>query len=523
MFIIGIRDSLRREDRVHVRRHGPPDWSLSDEALRAGGSAEGQSLTEPITPSFHKIALFCAWLVLSVPLAWPQTGPLTTGQNPDSAGSQARPQTGPLTTGQNPGPTASQADLPTALGELSKYQGVTVQAIEFRGIKGTNPEMLRQLLAQKTGEPLDRDKIRASLRVLYATGRFATLQVEAESRQQNGLSLVFVATENYFNGDVNVDGTPPKTNPKPHQLVESSKLDLGDTFSQQNVDRSVERMLKVMADNGYYKATITYNFIPHDDTRQMDIDFHVVPGELARVGEVTIEGDTGIPPDKVRSLTKLKSGDKVKQEHVTRALERLREKYQKNDHLEAQVSLIDRHYHPDTNRLDYVFKAEEGPTVAITAEGAKISKRQLRKLVPVYQENAVDDDLLNEGRRNVRDYLQTQGYFDATVDVERQSSPEKDHLNIVYKIDAGVRHKLAAVRLEGNKYFDGDTIRERMALQPSSVLLPNGRFSQRLLADDLTVIKNLYLANGFLDVKVTCRPAGRLPGPGGPDGGNDQD
>ncbi|HZL65699.1 MAG TPA: outer membrane protein assembly factor BamA [Candidatus Limnocylindrales bacterium] len=440
-------------------------------------------MTEPITPSFHKIASFCALLVLSVPLAWPQNGPLSTGQNPD--------------------PTASQTDLPTALGELSKYQGVTVHAIEFRGIKGTNPEMLRQLLVQKTGEPLDRDKIRASLRVLYATGRFSTLQVEAEPNQQKGLSLVFVATENYFNGDVKVDGAPAKTNPKPHQLVESSKLDLGATFSQESVDRSVERMLKVMADNGYYKATITYDLIPHDDTRQMDINFHVVPGERARVGEVTIEGDTGIPPDKVRSLTKLKSGDKVKQEHVARALERLRQKYQKNDHLEAQVSLIDRHYHPDTNRLDYVFKAEEGPTVAISADGAKISNRELKKLVPVYQENSVDDDLLNEGRRNMRDYLQTKGYFDVTVEVERRPVPEKNHLNIVYNIDPGVRHKLAAVRLEGNKYFDTDTIRERIAIQPSSIILSNGRFSQRLLADDLAVIKNLYQANGFLGVKVT--------------------
>jgi outer membrane protein assembly complex protein YaeT len=441
-------------------------------------------LTEPITPSFHKIASFCALLVLSVPLAWPQTGPLPAGQNPDS--------------------TASQSALTPALGELSKYQGVTVHAIEFRGIKGTNPEMLRQLLVQKTGEPLDRDKIRASLRVLYATGRFPTLQVEAEPSQQNGLSLIFVATENYFTGDVKVDGAPAKTNPKPHQLVESSKLDLGATFSQESVDRSVERMLKVMADNGYYKATITYDLIPHDDTRQMDIDFHVVPGERARVGGVTIEGDTGIPPDKVRSLTKLKSGDRVKQEHVTRALERLRQKYQKNDHLEAQVSLIDRHYHPDTNRLDYVFKAEEGPTVAITADGAKISNRELKKLVPVYQENSVDDDLLNEGRRNMRDYLQTKGYFDVTVEVERQPVAQKNHLNIVYNIDPGVRHRLAAVRLEGNKYFDTDTIRERIAIQPASIILSNGRFSQRLLADDLTVIKNLYQANGFLDVKVTA-------------------
>ncbi len=311
-------------------RRGPPD----------NGRAEGQSLTEPITPSFHKIASFCVLLLLSVPLAWPQNRSLLTGQNPDSTTSHTSP-------------------TPT-LGELNKYQGVTIRSIEFRGIKGTNPEMLHQLLAQKTDEPLDRDKIRTSLRALYATGRFSTLQVEAEPSQQNGLSLVFVATENYFNGDVNVVGTPTKTNPKAHQLIESTKLDLGDTFSQEKVDRSVERMLKVMADNGYYKAAITYELRPHDDTRQMDIDFHVVPGELARVGEVTIEGDTGIPPDKVRSITKLKAGDKVKEQHVTRALERLREKYQKNNHLEAQVSLVDRHYHPDTNRLDYGFKVRRG-------------------------------------------------------------------------------------------------------------------------------------------------------------------
>ncbi len=60
------------------------------------------------------------------------------------------------------------------------------------------------------------------------------------------------------------------------------------------------------------------------------------------------------------------------------------------------------------------------------------------------------------------------------------------------------------MRLEGNKYFDTDTIRERMSLQPSSITLSNGRFSQRLLADDLAIIKNLYQANGFLDVKVTA-------------------
>ena len=32
--------------------------------------------------------------------------------------------------------------------------------------------------------------------------------------------------------------------------------------------------------------------------------------------------------------------------------------------------------------------------------------------------------------------------------------------------------------------------------------MPNGRFSQQLLSEDVGSIKYLYLANGFLDVKV---------------------
>jgi len=439
-------------------------------------------LREPITPSRYKFASLFALLTLGVCLAWSQTGHL--GPAPDAT--------------QTP-----QTNLTPEVSRLAKYEGQIVRRIELRGIAGSKREMLSSLITQQTGEPLDRKKLRESLQALFATGRFSDLQVEAEPSQPDGISLVFVATQNYFYGDINVDGTPSKTNPKPHQLIDASKLDLGDVFVREDVDRAVERMKKVLADNGYYRAEITYQLRPHDDTRQMDIDFQVVPGDVARVGEIMIKGDTGLAPDKIRGLTRLKPGDKVKQEHVTRALERLRANYQKNNHLEAQVALINRQYHPESNRLDYTFQVEQGPTVAIVTEGEKISKGQMKKLVPVYQENAVDDDLLNEGRRNLRDYLQTKGYFDVNVEVARRPQGP-DHLNIVYTIDPGQKHKLKAVKVEGNKYFDTETIRERMAVQPSSLLLQNGRFSQRLLAGDLDSIKALYQANGFLDVKVTA-------------------
>ena len=163
------------------------------------------------------------------------------------------------------------------------------------------------MLQQKTNEPLDKDKLRASLQGLYATGRFAALDVEAEPNP-HGVTLVFEVTENYFNGAITVDGTPQKTSPKPNQLIAATQLDLGAVFTEENVVHSLDRMKKVLADSGYYEATVTYDLMPDPTNSQMAIHFHVVPGDLARVGQVNIVGDTGIPPDQVRSLTETKDG-----------------------------------------------------------------------------------------------------------------------------------------------------------------------------------------------------------------------
>ena len=463
--------------RVRARR-----GSLDRGGLELAGPARVTSLRKPTTPFIFGIGLLGAALALGPSLAWAQNPPPVPIPENETASEQTHPS-----------PELSGA---------AKFQGEMVRDIQFRGITGTNTTMLRNLTLVKPGELLDRDALRESIIMLYSTGRFSTLHVEAAPAEPSGITLTFVATENFFNGDVNVVGLNTRTLPRPHQLINASKLDLGALFSEDNLKRALERMTKVMGDNGYYQSVITYELKPHEDTRQMDMVFSVTPGDLARVGTVTIEGDTGIPQEEILDITKLKPGSKVKSENLTRALERLRKHYQKKQHLEAQVSLTRRDFRADSNTLDYTFEVEQGSKVVITTEGAKVPSGQLKKLVPVFQENAVDDDLLNEGRRNLRNFLQTKGYFDATVEVERRPVPDEDQVNIVFKIDQGQRHELGAIRIVGNKYFDEATIRERMTIQPKSWVLTNGRFSQRMMSDDVASIKALYQANGFQDVKV---------------------
>ena len=68
--------------------------------------------------------------------------------------------------------------------------------------------------------------------------------------------------------------------------------------------------------------------------------------------------------------------------------------------------------------MDYDFNANQGPLVKVVVEGVKLSKSRLKLLVPIYEEGTIDNDLLNEGTYNIKDFLFQQGYFDAAVTVK---------------------------------------------------------------------------------------------------------
>jgi outer membrane protein insertion porin family len=405
-------------------------------------------------------------------------------------------------THQTPAPRAeSSAQTPNpALGTISSYLGLPVREIRFALVAEREKDHLRDLLPQKVGQPLNRELVRESLKVLYETGLFADVQVSAERTDDNQVILTFSGVNNYFVGSVTVEGDPGR--PSANQLVSATKLQLGEIYTPDKLERANKSILQVMADNGFYRASVTHDEHPHPETDQMDIAFRITPGPPAAVGEINVQGNTSYSKGQVEDIARMHPGDRVTADRVTNALQRIRKKYLKQKRLLAQVSIADRTYRPETNKLDFTFLIEPGPSVDIGVEGFKIRTSVLRKRVPVYEENALDDDLLNEGRRNLLDYLQTRGYFDARIGIKKQTDTARNELRAVYVVDSGARHKLVKLIITGNKYFDQDSLRSRMQVQPATRLLSNGRFSTSLLASDVNGLHDLYSANGFRQVQI---------------------
>lgn len=364
------------------------------------------------------------------------------------------------------------------------------------------PDTLLAMLPQKANEPLDKYKVRQSVQALYNTGRFAEIQVEAHKNFDGDLVLSFDTKENYFFGSLTADGL--QSHPTDSQMVSASKLNLGEQYTDEKINTGIQSMQRTLQENGYYQATIRPNYEWDTANQQVKVLFVVDLGKPARIGVINVGGSPGYTAEEIRKIAKLNSGKKVTADRLTRALQRLRKRYQKKDRLEAQVTLMQRQYHPDTNVLDYTFEINRGPLVEVTTEGAKLRRGLVKRFVPIYEEGSVDDDLLKEGQRNIRDYFQSKGYFDVTVSYhQKEEGPDKR--SVVFTIERSERHKLELLTIDGSRYFRREDLREQMLMQPAGGLLIYGLFSQSILTHDVQALENLYHANGFMQVKVNSQ------------------
>jgi outer membrane protein insertion porin family len=397
----------------------------------------------------------------------------------------------------SPAQNSTPDQLSTALSSMSTYIGRTVRSIDLRGIAGR--ERLLQIIPQKTGQPLDRNDVRESIRILFLTGRFADIQAEVVPSGGEVL-LTFATSPNFFVGAVEVEGAP--SHPNHNQLVNASKFQLGELYTFDKLDRALENMRQLMQENGYYRARVTAESTSNAANQQVSILFRISAAEPAHIGEVKLTGHSSLSEADLQDIARMHPGERVTASRVTNSLQHLRKKFQKQQRVLAQVSIADQKYHPENNAVDYTFLIDPGPVVVVYTLGYHVSRGVLRKEIPIYEENAVDDDLLNEGNRNLLDYLQARGLFDAKVSFQKETLDET--LRVIYRIDPGPLHKLDLIDITGNKYFSRQMLRSRLQIQAASTF-SHGRYSGGLLKNDVQNLQSLYISNGFRDAKIQTK------------------
>ena len=193
-------------------------------------------------------------------------------------------------------------------------------------------------------------------------GRFADIQAEADRTDTAGVRLRFLTVANFFVGMSLWRAFPPIR--LPNQLASATRLQLGELYTH---GESRPRARRHPTNDGRKWITTSRKVHGLGTARRA-----ATPGQYdlphrsrsARVvGEITLEGDAGYSIEQIKEIARLHSGEPVDSNRITRALQRIRSRYQKQNRLLAQVEVASRTYRPDRNTVDYVFKVDRGPVV----------------------------------------------------------------------------------------------------------------------------------------------------------------
>ena len=109
---------------------------------------------------------------------------------------------------------------PAVLAQYQKFEGRQIVTIQFEPKdQPLDASELHDILPLKQGQPLRMADVRASIERLFATGRYADIQVDAEpysDNQKGGVIVRFLTKNSWFIGNVTVSGnisSPPSARP----------------------------------------------------------------------------------------------------------------------------------------------------------------------------------------------------------------------------------------------------------------------------------------------------------------------
>ncbi len=389
----------------------------------------------------------------------------------------------------------------------SRYEGKRITDIQFSPPNQPVDSLeLEELLPVKKGAALSLADVRASLERLFATGQYQDISVDAEL-SGDGVILRFITKNSWFVGRVSVSATvsdPPNVG----QLTGATGLDLGQPFREEDLQPATTGLNLILTDNGFYQHHIQPRIEYDSQTQQAHVHFEIDSGPRARYREPELNGTLELEPAEIIGATRWRrfligGWRSVNGNRTRRGLDRIRSRYENRDRFLASVQLKGMEYDDTSRTVSPKLLIEAGPKIVVRAIGAKVSSGTLKREIPIYEEHTVDQDLLAEGQRNLRDELQSKGYFEAQVDFEQRGAADGEQ-EVDYHIEPGTRHAVVALDISGNRYFTSATLRERMLIQTKSLAARRGRFSDALRRRDEESIADVYRQNGFRDVAVSA-------------------
>ena len=389
--------------------------------------------------------------------------------------------------------TPAQAEIPA---------GGTIAAINVTGNQRIEASTIAAYMVVQPGEPFDPQKINQSVKTLYATGLFKSVNI---TRDGNNLNVAVV--ENPLVDQVLFSGNKVLTD-KDAQAAISLKPRAVYTPEAAEADRRA--LLDAYAKKGHYNAQVTANIIKLSDNR-VNVVFQCDEGIETKISRISFVGNQHFSQSALRQVVSsresawwrfLSSADQYDSERVEYDEYLLHKFYFHKGYADFQVLSANANLSPDRKSFYLTYTVSEGArykvgSIKVVSSIRNLSDKELRGLVPLSAGDWFDGDALQEGVEALNKRATDLGYAFATVNPQVTPDTKNHTLDIVLNVVNGPRVWIQRIDITGNTRTEDKVVRRELTVAEGDA------YNQSKIDQSTKNLKNLGY---FKDEKITTSP-----------------
>ena len=371
-----------------------------------------------------------------------------------------------------------------------------VTAVETSSITPLPEDRVRAAIGELRGKPLARDAVRASLDRLWGLGLFSAIRVD-EVPKPDGIGLRFVFTTRPLIRDISWEGKPGLDLA---EVAAVAALAVGEEASPERLARAEREVLARYHENGYLAARVQIRAAAVPATGDRDVTVSLNGGEPAKIGEVRLLGETGMPADKLLKALDLRKGTAYRESLVRDRVRAAEERLRHEGYFTGRLTTGKPDWQPGTNRVNLDIQVAAGPHFRVEFEGRQaVSQSALRSRLTFETSGSADQVEQEASALQVETAYREHGYH--WVGVKPRETRDGDVRVIHFVIDEGPRVIVESVTFSGNQAVPADQLAKDLETRRPG-LFRRGIFRQDQLDHDVGVVLAQLRARGYAEASV---------------------
>ncbi len=395
----------------------------------------------------------------------------------------------------SPGTRAQAATPPQA----AILAGGTIASINVTGNQRIEASTITAYMVVQPGDSFDPEKINQSVKTLYATGLFQSVNIT-----RDGSNLNVAVVENPLVDQVLFSGNKALADKDAQAAV---SLKPRSVYTAQAAEADRRALLDAYAAKGYYNAQVTANIIKLPDNR-VNVVFQCDEGLETKISRISFVGNQRFSQSALRQVVSsresawwrfLSSADQYNSERVEYDEYLLHKFYFHKGYADFQVLSANANLSPDRKSFYLTYTLSEGSrykigSIKVVSSIRNLSDKELRGLVPLSSGDWFDGDALQEGVDALNKRATDLGYAFATVNPQVTPDTKNHTLDIVLNVVNGPRVWIQRIDITGNTRTEDKVIRRELTVAEGDA------YNQSKIDQSTQNLKNLGF---FKDQKIT--------------------